>query len=831
MLPIYDIEAQVLELPKGSALVITAPTGSGKSTQTPQMLLKRLSPSKRILVLQPRRLAARMLAERVAAELGEKVGATVGFQTRFERVFSNETRILFITEGILARMLIADMELPDVEYIIFDEFHERSLNTDVGLAMAQFSHREFRPDLSLIVMSATIDAAPVSRFLDDCPCVSSSGRMFDVAISYCPIQLKLEGAPMAAAKTLASQIRKGIEGDFLVFMPGGYEIRQTLEACRRVALPEDVVFMPLYGNLPPEEQRKVMRPADRRKVIVATNIAETSLTIPGVRNVIDSGLVRMNRYSNARGIDVLETMPIARDSAEQRAGRAGREAPGTCVRLWTELEQGAKPARTIPEIQRADLADTVLSVIAFGFNDPLAFPWFERPNEITVRRSVELLEKLGFILPNHGGLTQIGRKLQAFPAHPRLALLVYLGAQNGCLEQTAMAAALLSERPLMLAGATPRRMSRHSAVSDFFPLFDALYAAKAAKFNADFCENAGINAAAARDILRTADDFKSLARRFETNESKDADVDFVKCILRAFPDRIARRPSMANRLCELPNGKHAELAKDSLADSSEFLVAADIREASSIVKGALSKFTLSCVSAVSEEWLLEFFPDAWREVDAAVWNEQAQRVVRKQAVFCLDLLVEEKIRQDPDPEKAAEILAAKVMEGKINLSSDALNLWLDRVAWTRSVFPEMKLPDFEGDGKVEAMKNLCFGEVSVKALKDKDVMAAYRQCMTKQQLQFVEKMAPPFLYMPTGHKLKIEYKAGQTPKGRARIQDFYDVKHTPTVAGGKVRLLLDILAPNNRTVQITDDLDNFWRDLYPKIKPELSRRYPRHPWK
>ena len=831
MLPIYDIEPQVLGLPKGGALVITAPTGSGKSTQVPQMLLKRLSPAKRILVLQPRRLAARMLAERVAAELGEKVGGTVGFQTRYERVFCNETRILFITEGILARMLIADVELPDVEYVIFDEFHERSLNTDIGLAMAQFAHREFRHDLSLIVMSATIDAAPICRYLDDCASISSAGRMYDVAISYCPIQLKLEGAPMAAAKTLAAQLRKGVKGDFLIFMPGGYEIRQTIEACRRVALPEEVVFMPLYGNLPPEEHQRVMRPADRRKVIVATNIAETSLTIPGVRNVIDSGLARVNRYSNARGIDVLETQPIARDSADQRAGRAGREAPGTCVRLWTELEQGAKPARTIPEIQRADLADAVLSVVAFGFNDPLSFPWFERPNEITVRRSIELLEKLGMVLPNHGGLTELGRELHFFPAHPRLSLLVYLGAQNGCLEQTSMAAALLSERSLMLAGAMPRRTSRHSAVSDFFPLFDALESARAAKFNSDFCEGAGINAAAARDILRSAADFKALARRFEKPQGKNADVDFVKCILRAFPDRIARHSSMANRLCELPNGKHAELAKDSLADSSEFIVAADMREASSMVKGALSKYTLSCVSAISEDWLLEFFPDAWREVDDAVWDEQAQRVVRKQAVFCMDLLVEEKTRHDPDMEKAAEILAAKLLDGKINLSTDALKLWLDRVAWTRSVFPEMELPDFEGEGKAEAMKNLCFGEVSVKALRGKDVMAAYRQCMTQRQLQFVDKMAPPFLYMPTGHKLKIEYKTGQTPKGRARIQDFYDVSQTPTVAGGRVRLLLDILAPNNRTIQITDDLDNFWRELYPKIKPELSRRYPKHLWK
>ena len=570
-LPIAAVREELCTaLQSHGAAILTAPTGSGKSTQVPQFLAE-LFPG-RILVLQPRRLAARMLAERVSQECGSPLGGFVGFQTRYERLFSAKTRILFLTEGILTRMLLDGSPLSDVSCIVFDEFHERSLNTDLGLAMAREQLRRSGSKTRIVVMSATMEAGPVSKYLDDAPIVRGTGRTHPVDISYCDQKTKLLGPMQAAAATLRDCLASRAEGDFLVFMPGGYEIRKTIECCSRTAYPEPLEFLPLYGDLPPSEQRRVMEPASRRKIIVATNIAETSLTIPGVRHVIDSGLARVSHFDAARGIDALETEGIARDAAEQRAGRAGREAPGTCRRLWTWLEHSAKPSRTPPEILRVDLAEAVLAVHAFGFRNPDDFPWFETPPPKMVAGAEQLLRSLGF-LDHDGDLTGLGRRLAAVPAHPRLALLLRLGSENGCFEETAWAAALLAERPLITGGTSSRaentarrqlagRAAKNNALpaSDFVAQTEAAQTAEKANFAPELCARLGIHAGAARDVARAARNFRDMARKLRWGDTSTHDraKSFLQCVLRAFPDRLARRVDSGSLDCLLSDGRRAD---------------------------------------------------------------------------------------------------------------------------------------------------------------------------------------------------------------------------------------------------------------------------------
>ncbi|MBQ6470782.1 MAG: hypothetical protein IJJ33_02250, partial [Victivallales bacterium] len=672
-----------------------------------------------------------------------------------------------------------------------------------------------------------------------------AGHLFGVRpveITYCDQKTRMLGLAAAAAQTLRQLLDAGCEGDALVFMPGAYEIRKTIEACSALHLREKILLLPLYGSLSPDEQHRVMEPAGCRKVIVATNIAETSLTIPGVRHVIDSGLAKVSRYDPVRGVDMLNTENIARDSAEQRAGRAGRVAPGTCHRLWTWLEQSARPPRTAPEIQRVDLAEAVLAVSAFGYKEPAAFPWFERPPERPLALAQALLEMLGFVQQG-GGLTSLGKELANFPAHPRISLLMRLGAESGCFRLTAWASALLSERPLIAGGASSRsdnterrQRARRNAragglpASDFLECFALLHAAREAHFAKDACDSLGVSAVAARDICRSAEDYCAQGTRIGWDRKHDANPEmrFLQCLLRAFPDRLARRKDTATLACELQNGRHAELARESVVREEPFFVAAELRET-----GSAAKLSLSLASGITEEWLLDFFPDQWTETDETYWDERRQQVLRRQTLSCLGLLLEEKVRSDPDPEQAAGILAKLLIEGKAPVPNwdDEVERFIARVRWTAGLFPEQGLPLYDEECRRRILRNLCLGETSLKRMKDNETLSFVKGLLTHSQLRFLDEVAPPHVQLPTGRRMRIEYAPGQQPKGKAKIQDLYDLPRIPELAHGRAHVLLDILAPNMRTVQITDDLAGFWANLYPKIRTELSRRYPRHKWR
>ena len=832
-LPIREYTEEILgPLRRGECLVIRAPTGSGKSTQVPQMLLDSGLLSGRILILQPRRLAARMLAGRVAEERSSLLGQEIGFQTRFETMVSNRTRACFITEGILPRMMLTDKDLRDVSAVIFDEFHERSLATDIGLACARDLRRGRRHDLALIVMSATIDPAPVSDYLGGAAIVESSGRTFPVDIRYDPVPAK---TPLwdHAAGAVRSLVAGGAQGDIVVFMPGAYEIRRTVDSISATVRGEPVTVLPLYGDLPAQRQRQVMEPAQRRKIIVATNIAETSLTIPGVKHVVDSGLARVNRYDPGRGFNTLFVEPISIDSSDQRAGRPGREAAGTCVRLWSAGTHAGRGRTSTPEVLRVDLADTLLSLRLLGYQRPQDFPWFERPGEAALNAAHELLLLLG-ALDAKGDLTDAGKDMSVFPMHPRLARLLCEAGKRHAVRLATFTAALLSERS-MLAGRPeyPEQALTHEISSDFYGQYCLLEKIRSSGFDPGVCLRYAVNAGAARAVLRTQSLYLQYCRRLgmHTLDGPDAPVGLAESLLLAYPDHLAVRRDKGTLLCTLRNNRHGELAKDSLARSEDLLVAADIRETKDRNYGL--KTVLSLATGVRREWLERHFSGRLRTESVMEWNAATQSVENRVRTVCLDVVLEEKTGTDIDIAAASGMLADTILEKNLPLSGwdQAANEFIGRVFWVGEQFPDKGLPLFTEEDRKLIVHSLCEGEFRYARVKDKPALPFLLELVNGEQGRFVDAMAPQAMALPSGRRLRISYESGAQPRGRARIQDLYGMNSTPRVAQNRVPVLIEVLAPNNRPVQITDDLSRFWKVHYPDIKKTLSRRYPKHEWR
>ncbi|MBM4152205.1 MAG: ATP-dependent RNA helicase [Kiritimatiellaceae bacterium] len=554
-LPIYELRDELIAaLRADSRLIIEAPTGSGKSTQVPQMLLDSGLCSGDIVVLQPRRLAARMLARRVAQERGGETGGEVGYQVRFENCISSKTRIRYVTEGILLRQILSDPELRGVSAVIFDEFHERHLYGDITLARCLHLQKT-RPDLTIVVMSATLDAAPLREYLAPCRELKSEGRMFPVDISYSAKKIDFDHKPVweAAADAFESAIRSGADGDVLIFMPGAYEISRTVEAVRSKSCAKGFVVLPLHGELPPREQDAAVGECAQRKVVVATNVAETSITIDGIRVVIDSGLARIARYDSNRGIDTLMVERISRSSADQRAGRAGRTAPGVCHRLWTLQEQATRRAQELPEILRHDLSEVVLTLKAGGIEDVEQFAWLEKPDPVSLARTLTLLTDLGALTSARseprgpiGRLTDTGRRMVQFPMHPRYARMLLAADQYHCVRQACLIAALTQSKGILERNQGKAVHGERDDVlgdddcSDFKRLMRAWVFADKNKYHLGSCKSLGIHAAAARQVQPLYERFLQIAQQqgLTVNTAAPEDEYLQKCILTAFSDQL-----------------------------------------------------------------------------------------------------------------------------------------------------------------------------------------------------------------------------------------------------------------------------------------------------
>lgn len=843
-LPIYEVERDIVDACHGGGarLVLQAPTGSGKSTQVPQMLVDAgvADPDRQVILLQPRRLAARMLAARVAEERGVPLGGEVGYQVRFENRTAAGTRIGFITEGILLRMMLSDQTLPRAAVLVFDEFHERHLFTDVTLAMALRLQRTVRPDLTLIVMSATLDSAAVEKYLAPCRVVRSGGRMFPVRTEYLPKPVDPAKTPVwELAAEAADRLVREEDGDILVFMPGAYEINKTIQALSATRDAGRCALLPLHGELSPRDQDAAVAPGSRRKIIVSTNVAETSLTIPGVRMVVDSGQARVARFDPYRGIDTLWIERISRASADQRAGRAGRTAPGVCVRLWVEREQaGMAPAET-PEIRRVDLAETLLTLKASGFDRAVEFPWFEAPEPKAVERAERTLEDLG-AADESGRITEVGRRMLAFPLHPRYARMLIAAEGFGCVATAALLAALTQERNLLLRrtdDSTQERRDRElgeEQESDFFLLMRAWRSAADGKYDVGRCRSIGVHAGVARQVGRLFDQFCGIAAAHGLPLENDmaADDRIRRCLLAGFADRVARRLDGGTLRCELVHGRRGLLARDSAVRRSEFLVAAEITE---VERGGSRGMDvlISLATGIDPDWLHELFPEAVREINRVVLDETTRRVVAERTTVYHDLVLETKRGGIPPVDDAARLLAAEVTSGRVTLKewNENVEQWIFRVNGLRLWCPDFALPEIKSDDRAHMIEQICHGAFGVKEIRDRPVLPVVKSWLSHAQQALIEKYAPERLELPNGRKARVIYSEAGPPSVAVRIQDLYGVEGSLRIAMGRQTLVIQVLAPNFRPVQVTSDLSVFWKQDYPRLKKELQRKYPKHEWR
>ena len=842
-LPVYELESAIVASLRASGRVIVqAPTGSGKSTQLPQMLLSHgFLSGGQVVVMQPRRLAARMLARRVAEEVGTELGDQVGYQIRLESRVCERTKIRFVTEGILLRQMTFDPGLASVSAILFDEFHERHLYGDISLARALEIQRHRRPDLKLAVMSATLDSGALRRYLAPCEVLVSQGRTHPVRVEYLARPVNFETDPVwDVAARECERVAAETAGDMLVFMPGAYEIGRTIQAIQGSRALRGFAALPLHGELPAEAQDRAVARSAGRKIIVSTNVAETSLTIDGVTAVVDSGLARAARFDPQRGINTLLVEKISAASAEQRAGRAGRTAPGVCVRLWTEREHGQRPAHETPEVKRLDLSEVVLTLKAAGIVDTLGFDWFEKPEPRGIERAEALLSDLGALAGPGGAITDVGRRMLRFPVHPRYARMFLEAQGRGCVRPVAMMAALTQGRNFLLRG-VPRGVAdaREEALgeeheSDFLLLMRAWRYADRSGYSLDACRRLGIHAQAARQVGPLFGQFIEIAASegLDTAERRAAGAELRKCVLAGFPDHLARRLDSSTLRCDLIHGRRGLLARESAISKAPLLVAAEITEVGG--RAGEASVILSLATAVEESWLGELFPGELTDTREVAYDAQAKRVVARRERRFRDLVLESKSGSDDvPPDQAAALLAREVVAGRLTIDAwdESVEQWITRVNRLCEWFPEYEVNPVSPSDRMTLVEQVCYGETSARGVKGREVMPVLRDWLTAEQLAALEDVLPERLTMANGRRSRLTYPKEGPPVLSARIQELYGVEGRFSLGRGRVPVKIEVLAPNHRPIQVTDDLSSFWREIYPKLKPELSRRYPRHEWR
>ncbi|HUD00651.1 MAG TPA: ATP-dependent helicase HrpB, partial [Candidatus Polarisedimenticolaceae bacterium] len=814
-LPICEIGQQLLEsLTTHRRLVLTAPTGSGKSTQVPQMLLDSgLLRAGQVTVLQPRRLPTRVLAAWVARTRGVKLGGEVGYQMRLDNATSAATRICYLTEGVLLRRMLADPNITGVSAIVFDEFHERHLFGDITLARALQIQATTRPDLIVVVMSATLDVAPVQKYLHPCALLSCEGRTYPVTVEYLANPAREMSIWDLAVRELQILLRAHPQGDALVFMPGAYEIMRTVRALGD-ALGAQFLIFPLHGELPPADQDAAIVRYDRRKIIVATNVAETSLTIDGVRLVIDSGLARVLRYDPYRGINTLLIEKISRAAADQRAGRAGRTAPGHCLRLWTAHEQNARPAQELPEVKRLDLSEVILTLNASGINDLTRFQWLEPPDPRALRRAETLLADLGAI--EDGVITALGRRMIAFPVHPRYARMLLAAGEYDCVRPVALIAALTQGRDLLIRRQTKEIDSGHGDLfgdeteSDFLVLMRAWKYAQGNGYDDGDCRRMGIHAQAARQIGLLFEQFLSIAAAegFDISEKPMAPEAVQRCVLVGFSDHLAKRLNPGSLRCELAHRHRGVLVRESVVKAPLFVVSEAREMESGAAKDRTLNVVLNLATAIKEEWLRELFPDEFTESRNVFYDPAQRRVIARDEVRFRDMVLREKLSDNPPIDEAAAILAREVAAGRCQLANwnEAVQQWILRVNRLREWMPELELPAIEETDRLSMLVHICHGALSYNEVKGRPVLPLVKSWLSRRQQAWIEEYAPERIQLPGARTVKVIYSEDGAPTIAARIQDLYGIKNALWIARRRVALRIEVLAPSNRPLQVTENL-------------------------
>lgn len=798
-LPIDDWLPRIRDsLARHPNLVLQAEPGAGKTTRVPPALLG----EGMVLVLEPRRLAARLAASRVAEERGEKLGATVGYQVRFEAAMSSATRLLYLTEGLLLRRLQSDPTLAQASVVVLDEFHERHLAGDVSLAICRRLQRTVRPDLRIVVMSATIEAEPVAAWLGDAPVLSVPGRTFPLRIEF-QSQPDNRSIEAQVRETAARALREQAQGDLLVFLPGAREIRRSQEACQGL----DASVRPLHGDMPLEEQRAAILPERRRKIVLATNVAESSITIENVRTVIDSGLARIPTWSHWSGLSRLAIERVSQASATQRAGRAGRTGPGLVFRLYPRADFDLRPAFETPEILRSDLAETVLELHAAGIESG-ALEWFEAPPPEALSAAHDLLARLGALAPT---LTGRGRAMASLPVHPRLAALVLAGRDLGVGRDAAVLAALLSYRDILseARGLATRQAATTQSHSDLLYRYERYRSGR----------DEGLDRATVSQVRRLAE---RLQQGMPPCGTGDVTTPLLQATLAAFPDRVAWRPRLDRPTLLLSGGGSAELAPGSVV-RSPWLVALDAEER--LQGGRTASVLVRMGSEVDPSWLFDRYFDSLREETEIRYNESNRRVESVQRVLYGHLALEESVRAAVPDDTTAGLLADAAIKRRLH-QHETVQALLNRYRFLQQHAPAPPLPDVTQAFRELARDKSTLDEME-KAVERGDLKRAFLPADTAGRF---DALVPTHVSIPRRRNIPIHYEQDRPPWIASRLQDFFGLKTGPRIVDGAVPLVIHLLAPNGRDVQVTSDLAGFWERTYAGVRKSLCRQYPKHAW-
>ncbi|HEY3448118.1 MAG TPA: ATP-dependent helicase HrpB [Myxococcales bacterium] len=836
-LPIDPRLPEIVERLKGApGLVLQAEPGAGKTTRVPWALLEAgLAGDREVVVLQPRRLAARLAARRVAEERGERLGERVGYQVRFEEIAGPKTRLRFLTEGVLTRRLLADPELSKVGVVVLDEFHERHLDGDLCLALLRRLQQGRRRDLKIAVMSATLDPEPVVRFLGGVPSFDVEGRRFEVALEHLslPDTRPLETQVASAVKRVVDE---GLDGDVLVFLPGAAEIRKAREACEGLAQRANLLLVPLHGDLPPNEQDRAVSKADRRKIILSTNVAETSVTIEGVVAVVDSGLARIAGHSAWSGLPTLKVGRVSKASAIQRAGRAGRVRAGRCLRLYTRHDYDTRQEFEAPEIHRLDLAETALALHGSGVGDLSGFGWFEDPPPAAIQAAETLLSKIGAVQPG-GKLTDLGRRMLQFPVHPRQARVLLEAEARGRGSDGCVVAALLGEREIRLEarGAAFGQFARKAKVSgpsDVLESLEIFREAQRKELAPSVLRSLELDIGAVQAVDRVQ---KSLARSLRGSGAKpdpDPDRPLLMALLAGYPDRVAKRRAQEGERASdlvLCGGSMAKLSETSVVRDAPFLVALDAEERTT---GARSGTVVRVASRIEPEWLIDLFADRVKEVSEVTWNAEAERVDGFSRLVYEDLVIDESRMTQLDGEKVAKLLYEQALSkgARFFAEEGAVDNLLARVKVVAEAAPKEGIPLMGEEDVQAALASMCEGRRSFKDLREASLIEALLSRIPGAARAALDRLAPSHVKLPGGRALAIHYEKSQPPWAESRLQDFFGMAVGPAIASGRVPVVLHLLAPNKRPVQVTTDLAGFWERHYPTLRRELCRKYPKHSW-
>ncbi len=846
VLPIFEIEQALREAVQDerARVLLKAPTGSGKSTTVPGMLADSGIPG-RIIVIEPRRMAARLLAGWVAKQRGTTVGNEVGYAVRFDTKYGAKTQIIYLTDGVFQLWLKDDPTLAGVGAVVFDEFHERRLAVDIALARCLNLQESSRPDLRVVVMSATLETAGLADYLAPAVSLETGGRTHPVQVIYRadrpPVNDRRGGPPRETPiwEKMVNVCREAMAlpdaGHVLMFLPGTHEIRRTIELLESSGAAKGWDVFPLYSALPPAAQEAAISPSSRPKIIVATNVAETSLTIDGVRTVIDSGLARTAAYEPRRGINTLLIKKISRAAAEQRAGRAGRTAPGHAFRLWSETDQARRTEFEAPEVHRVDLAEAVLLLKAAGVAEVRDFRWFDAPTEESLARAERLLHDLG-ALDELGEMTAEGNKMASLPLEPRFSRLILAGHEQGCLAEMAFVAATVQGDGIFTnkrGGPGRKDFIFPDDDSDFAGEWRAFESAVAMSYDPRRCDAIGVMARSARETAQGFERLGAMVKRFGWEWRE---VDFQKnheavgrAMLATFSDQLAIRVSQGTLACKLVGSRKGKLDEDSCVRNAAAFVATEITE----VEAREIIVHLRRATAIDPTWLAELFPNDLAVTDGAAWDDARRRGVSRKETRFRDLVLESKESDHGvNLDAAAEILAVRVLTGELILKNwdDSVSQWTARLASLGRWMPELEMPGWADDDRADAIAQICHGSISYKEIKEANVWRVLREWLSADQRAALEAYCPERVNLPNGQTAKVTYTDGMDPFISVRVSHLFGIWETPTLANGRQPLLIHILTPGQKPWQMTKDLKGFWASGYAQMKKEVAGRYPRHPW-